>query len=127
MPDGILIVDDHTLVRITVRSLLKWHGFDICGEALNGTEAIEKVRELKPEIVLLDISMPGMDGIQTAFEIRRIAPATKIVFFTVHDDPHFAKATGFFGDAFVTKSAAGTELIPTLRRLMDDGQKAASA
>lgn len=115
----ILIVDDHKLARLTVRELLHWHQFAVCGEAASGKEAIEKVRELKPAIVLLDINMPGKNGIQTAYEIREIAPTTKIVFFTVHKSQEIANATRLYGHAFVSKSNAGTELIPTLRQLME--------
>lgn len=117
MPNEILIVDDHKLARTTVRELLYWHEFPVCGEAASGKEALEKVKELKPDIVLLDINMPEKNGIQTAYEIRQIAPATKIVFLTVHKSPDIANATHAVGHAFVPKSAAGTELIPTLKRL----------
>src|ERR1700739_375202 len=81
----ILIVDDHHAARTTLRELLDWHSFQVCGDAQNGKEAIEKVIELKPDIVLLDINMPVMSGITAATEIRRLAPSTKIVFLTIHD------------------------------------------
>jgi DNA-binding NarL/FixJ family response regulator len=110
-------VDDYKTARSTIRALLDWHSFQVCGEAKNGKEAIEKVQKLKPEIVLLDINMPEMNGIQAAYEIRHIAPSTKIVFFTVHDSPQVVSAMHVYADAFVSKSAAGTELIPTLNRL----------
>jgi DNA-binding NarL/FixJ family response regulator len=110
-------VDDHAAVRTTIRSLLDWHSFQVSGDAKNGQEAIEKVIELKPDIVLLDINMPVMNGIQTAYEIRRIAPSTKIVFFTVDDSPQLVSAMRVFSNDFVSKSAAGTELIPALNRL----------
>ena len=113
----ILIVDDHLAARTTIRSLLDWHSFQVCGDAKSGKEAIEKVIELKPDIVLLDINMPVMNGIQTAYEMRRISPSTKIVFFTVHDSPQLVSAMRVFSNDFVSKSAAGTELIPTLNRL----------
>jgi len=113
----ILIVDDHKLARTTVRELLNWHEFEVCGEAASGKEAVAKVKELMPGIVLLDINMPEKNGIQTAYEIRQIAPSTKIVFLTVHKSPDIAKATRAVGHAFVSKSEAGTALIPTLNRL----------
>jgi DNA-binding NarL/FixJ family response regulator len=75
--------------------------------------------ELKPDIVLLDINMPVMDGIKAAYEIRRLAPATKIVFLTIHDKPELIQSSQMWSHGFVTKSAAGTELIPTLHRLSD--------
>ena len=118
LTNEILIVDDHKLARITVRELLYWHEFEICGEAASGKEAVEKVKELQPGIVLLDINMPEKNGIQTAYEIRQVAPSTKIVFLTVHKSPELAKATHALGDGFVSKSAAGIELIPMLNRLV---------
>ena len=113
----ILIVDDHQAARTTLRELLDWHSFQVCGDAQNGKEAIEKVLELKPEIVLMDINMPVMDGIAAAGEIRRIAPRTKIVFLTVHDSPAFRAGVKPWAHGFVCKSEAGRELIPTLERV----------
>ena len=63
MSARILIVDDHLAARITIRELLDWHSFEVCGDAKNGKEAIEKVIALKPDIVLMDINMPGMNGV----------------------------------------------------------------
>jgi DNA-binding NarL/FixJ family response regulator len=113
----ILIVDDHQAVRTTLRELLDWHSFQVCGDAQDGKEAIEKVIELKPDIVLLDINMPDMNGIAAAQEIRRVSPSTKIVFLTVHDAPNFKVGARPWAHGFVPKSAAGTELIPTLNRV----------
>lgn len=89
----------------------------MCGEAKDGKEAIEQVIELKPDLVLLDINMPLMDGIQAALEIRRIAPQVKILFFTIHEAPEFINRLRLFAHGFVSKSAAGTELIPMVSRL----------
>jgi DNA-binding NarL/FixJ family response regulator len=118
MPAKILIVDDQLLVRKAIWSLLDGKSFQVCGEAKDGKEAIEKVVELKPDVVLLDISMPIMNGIQAACEIRRVAPLTKIVFFTNHDLPAVVDATRNLADGFVPKSDADALLIPTLDRLI---------
>jgi len=118
MPAKILIVDDNLGARITIRELLDWPGFQVWGEAKDGNEAIEKVIELKPDIVLMDINMPGLNGVKAAQEIRRISPATKIVFLTVHDTPAVMVGTRLWAHGFVPKSAAGTQLIPTLNRLV---------
>src|ERR1700740_69325 len=115
--DRILIVDDHHAARITLRELLDWHSFQVCGEAKNGKEAIEKVIELKPDIILLDINMPELNGVKAAYEIRRISPSTKVVFLTVYDTPGTKQITKMWSHGFVAKSAVGTELIPTLDRL----------
>jgi DNA-binding NarL/FixJ family response regulator len=113
----ILIVDDHQAIRRSLRAILDLPSFQVCGEAQNGKEAIEKVVELKPDIVLLDINMPVMNGVEAAREIRHISPQTKIVFLTIHDAPAFRDATRLWSHAFVSKSDAGTELIPLLNRL----------
>jgi|SRR5690242_19390449 DNA-binding NarL/FixJ family response regulator len=117
---GILLVDDHGIARSTVRQLLDAHALCICGEAADGQQALDQVKALNPELVLLDINMPVMNGIQAAFEIRRIAPATKILFFTVQEStPEAEAAVRLLGaDGFVNKSSAGTDLIPTLKRLL---------
>ena len=119
MPARILIVDDHLGARIAVRELLDWHAFQVCGEAKDGQEAVERVIELKPDVVVLDINMPRMNGIKAAEEIRRISPQTKIVFLTIHDGPEFANRLHMFAHGFVPKSSAGTELIPALNRLTE--------
>jgi CheY-like chemotaxis protein len=115
---GVLVVDDHSVTRNTIRSLLTWHSFPVCGEAENGKQAVEKVKELRPEVVLLDIEMPVMNGIQAAHEIRRISPSTRILFFTIHKDEAVSGARVMGAEGFVTKSAAGTDLIPALKRLV---------
>src|SRR5579863_3484540 len=97
MAARILLVDDFQRIRSGVRSLLTSEPMEICGEAENGREAIERVRELHPDLVLLDIVMPVMNGIDAAREIRCIAPSTKILFFSVEDSPEavsIARSTG---------------------------------
>ena len=119
MATRILIVDDYPMARKTVRSLLVWHSMEVCGEAENGKQAIKKVKELNPDLVLLDINMPEMNGVQAAYEIRQIAPSTKILFFTVHDTPESMAAAHLMVDGFVPKSAAGTKLIPEVKRVLN--------
>jgi DNA-binding NarL/FixJ family response regulator len=104
-------------VRTTIRSFLEPYSFQICGEATDGEEAIEKVRALRPDIVILDINMPVMNGVRAACEIRRIAPATKIVFLTAHAIPTVVHNILPWPDGFVSKGRADRELIPLLGRL----------
>jgi len=115
---GVLVVDDHDVTRSTIQSFLRQNFVPVCGEAENGKQAVEMVHELRPDVVLLDIEMPVMNGIQAAYEIRRISPATKILFFTIHKDEAVTGARIMGAEGYVTKSAAGTELIPALRRLV---------
>jgi len=92
---------------------------EICGEDENGKQALEKVRELKPDLVILDISMPVMNGLEAAREIRRFAPRTKIVILSVHDSPQIIEIAEKAGaDAYVLKSAADTDLNVTVKRLL---------
>jgi CheY-like chemotaxis protein len=115
----ILIVDDHEAIRRGIRSLLSRDSLEICGEAENGKQALEKVRELKPDLVILDVSMPVMNGLEAAREIRRFAPRTKIVILSVHDSPQIIEIAEKAGaDAYVLKSAADTDLNVTVKRLL---------
>jgi DNA-binding NarL/FixJ family response regulator len=113
----ILIVDDLPAVRRGIRALFHDHSFRVRGEAADGWEAIDKAIELKPDIILLDISTPGMNGFQAAYEIRRVVPTTKIVFLTVHNLPAVAHAARRVADGFVPKAVAATQLIPLLKSL----------
>jgi DNA-binding NarL/FixJ family response regulator len=112
----LLIADDNEITRIGVRILLARNPeWEVCGEATNGKEAVEKVLELAPHAVILDLSMRVMNGFEAAAEIRKIAPLTKIVFFSVHDLPAQVRQ---IGDAFVKKSDAVKELAVTLKRVL---------
>jgi DNA-binding NarL/FixJ family response regulator len=115
---GVLLVDDHRVTRSTIRALLNVHSLPVCGEAENGQEAVEKVRELNPDVVLLDVQMPVMNGIQAAYEIRRISPSTKILFLTVHHEEAASSVRLLGVDGVVVKSAAATDLVLALKRLV---------
>lgn len=81
----ILIVDDSTLVRQRLRDLLQRHpDWDVCGEAASGQDAVERVQELNPDVIVLDFLMPGMDGLQAAREIGKLVPSVPILMFTMH-------------------------------------------
>jgi DNA-binding NarL/FixJ family response regulator len=124
MSGRVLIVDDHLLMRRTIRSLLSWNSIPICGDATNGKEAVEKVERLRPDVVLLDVNLPVMNGIEAALEIRRIAPSTKILFFTIMDNPAGPAAARALGaDGWIPKAAGETVLIPELKRLLQSGDR----
>jgi len=115
-------VDDHPAARRTARAVLEDIGVNVavvCGEAENGKQAIDKVRALEPDIVLLDIGMPEMDGVQTAYAIRRMAPYAKIVFFTINDSPEAFTAAKLLGaEALVSKSSPASVLVSTIQKLV---------
>ena len=118
----LLIADDNEYVRIALRLLLmKRRDWDICEDAANGREAISKVSELSPDVVLLDVVMPVMNGFEAAKEIRRIAPATKLVFISMYDVPAIAGVVG--ADAFVSKALLPWELFATIDRVMGQSQQ----
>lgn len=79
MANGILIVDDAAFMRMMIRDVLSKNGYEILGEAENGQKAIEKFKELNPDLVIMDITMPEVDGIQAVKEIKKISPDAKIV------------------------------------------------
>jgi len=84
---GILIVDDYASIRQLLRSFVETNtGFEVCGEAENGADAIEKAKELQPDLVLLDMTMPGMNGAEAGPVIKRLLPHVKIILFTIHTD-----------------------------------------
>src|SRR5437867_2682447 len=82
MPERILLVDDHPLTRSALAALLTQHGFDVAGEASDGEEAIECAARLHPDLILLDLSMPGLDGLSALPRLREAAPACEVVVLT---------------------------------------------
>lgn len=113
-------MDDHEAMRRGLRSIFADGRWEVCGEAANGRDAVDRVRELKPDLVILDVSMPVMNGLQAAQEIRALAPSTKILIFTVHESAHFEDALRKAGaDALVNKTAAADQLIETAETLLD--------
>lgn len=79
MEKGVLIVDDASFMRMMIKDILTKNGYEVVGEAENGVAAVEKYKELSPELVIMDITMPEMDGIQAVKEIRNINPNAKII------------------------------------------------
>jgi DNA-binding NarL/FixJ family response regulator len=116
----LLIVDDHEIFRRGLRALLEPSSeWQICGEAVDGLDAVEQCKSLKPDIVVLDVSMPRLNGLEAARLIRRENPESKIVIITQHDSPQIRSAALEAGArAFVTKSAVGSELVSALRNLI---------
>ena len=99
----ILLVEDHEIVRRGLYDLIDGHsGWKVCGEAGNGKEAIEKVLALNPDLVLIDLSMPIMSGIEATKQIRRLCPSVKIVIVSMYDSQRIMAAEAG-ANAYVTK------------------------
>jgi DNA-binding NarL/FixJ family response regulator len=120
MKARILLADDHEIVRKGIKSLLDGQfPWEVCGEAENGREAVEKVDELHPDLVILDLSMPLLNGIEAAREIRRRAPNVKIVIFSMHDSARIAEEAKNAGaDAYLAKTAHFSDLQKTIANLL---------
>jgi DNA-binding NarL/FixJ family response regulator len=116
----ILIADDEKLVRNTLRSLLSDKGNCKVYEAADGQAAVDETQRVKPDVAVLDIVMPVMSGIEAAYEVRRLAPDTKIILMSSHYTPEEAAVLArLFGDGnFIAKSEMGKDLVPAINRLL---------
>ena len=116
----IVVADDHEMVRSGIKSLLDGHpSLKVCGVAANGKEAIDKVLELEPDLVIMDLSMPLLSGFLAALKIRQQAPHVKILVLSIHDDVVAEQVAHLMGaDAFLRKTATGQELISTISSVL---------
>lgn len=117
MKTRLLLVDDHAVIRFGLRMLLENEtDLEIAGEADTAYEAIRKVVELQPNVVLLDIGLPDISGIEAAAEIKRLSPQTAIVALTIHEDEeYFFKMLEAGASGYVPKRAAPEELLTAIR------------
>ena len=122
-PVRILIADDHEVVRQGVRAVLEQQpGWLVCGEAITGREAVAKAIELRPDVVVLDVSMPELNGLEATRQIRQVLPA-KVLILTVHDSDRLVTElldAGVHG--YVLKSDAGRTLVDAIRAVLRDGK-----
>ena len=119
----ILIADDHEAVRRGLRSALAGAGWRVCGEAVDGRDAIQKTLELKPDLVILDISMPNVGGLEAAREIIKSSKQTKILVFTMHESKQIREETAAIGvHALAVKSAPLSTLLATIDSLFRESQ-----
>ena len=116
----VLVVDDYEPWRKYVRSVLtRQPGFEILGEVSDGLKAVREAEELQPDLILLDLSLPSMHGIDAARLIRRVAPYSKILFLSENRHPEVAEAAlNAGGHGFVVKSDCGRELIVAIMAVL---------
>jgi two-component system nitrate/nitrite response regulator NarL len=114
----VLVADDHETVRMGLCAMLQSRQIEVCAEAKNGEEAIEKSRQLRPDLIILDISMPVLGGVEAAQEIRVFLPDVPILFYSMHNTPQLiaiAKSVGVQG--FVTKDQMAVRLFEAVDAL----------
>lgn len=115
----ILIADDHDLVRYGIKSLLETQSeWVVCGEAVTGQEAVRKTAQLKPDVVVLDINMPELNGLEVSRQILKKAPETEILILTMDESPALMRELINLGvHGYVFKSDFGGDLIPAVEAL----------
>jgi DNA-binding NarL/FixJ family response regulator len=115
----ILVADDHELVRRGIRGLLRARrGWIVVGEAMNGREAVEKANKLKPDVAILDISMPDLDGLQATRQIREAVPTTEVIALTMHESDQMVRRVLHAGAlGYVLKSDLATQLVKAVKNV----------
>lgn len=117
----LLLVDDHEVVRTGLRSFLETQkGLKILAEARNGVEAIERALETHPAIILMDITMPDMDGLEATRRLKSLCPDSQVLALTVHDDKqYFMEMLAAGASGYLTKQAAAEELVAAIHAVAD--------
>jgi DNA-binding NarL/FixJ family response regulator len=126
MAKRVLLVDDHRLVREGIRRTLEDAGFEVIGEADNGADGLDLAERLRPHVVLMDVSMPIVDGITATRRMRSRAPDTRVIVLTMHADTELvdrARSAGAAG--YLLKDASSEEVVLAVRRALD-GQRTIS-
>lgn len=115
----VLLVDDHKLIRVGLRNILEAEAdIDVVGEAGNGEDAVKQARELNPDVVVLDINMPGTNGIEATRKLKRLESAPRILIVSVHhQEPVPARLLEAGADGYVTKESAADEILAAVRQV----------
>ena len=118
MPIRVILADDHLLVRQGLRLVLEKEHIEVLGEASDGLEAIRLIQELRPEIAVLDLDMPGLDGLAVLRESARACPQTRTVILTRHmEEPYAVEALRIGARGYVLKTQASTDLVAAIRHV----------
>jgi NarL family two-component system response regulator LiaR len=123
MPFSILLVDDHKILRDGIKNILeRTPDFHVVGEAESGSDAVSLSRKLHPDVVLMDIGLPGMNGIDATSEVLRYCPSTKVMMLSMYDDANSVVAAFRSGArAFLLKKASSSDLLDALRTVSKGG------
>src|SRR6267378_6564895 len=114
----VLIADDYEAVRVGLCAILRSADISVCAQAKNGEEAVEKSIQLRPDLIILDISMPGIGGLEAARQIRIFLPDVPILFFTMHNSPQLFAITKLVGaQGFITKNETAVTLLKAVDAL----------
>jgi len=113
----VLLAEDHAVVRTGLRLIINSEeDMMVAGEARDGLEAVQTAHELKPDVIVMDISMPGLGGLEATRQIKRDQPATHVLILTIHDnEEYFFQAIQAGGDGYVTKAAPEWEVLAAIR------------
>jgi len=119
----VLLADDHAVVRFGLRALLEMAGMEVIAEAGEGREALRLAQELTPDVAILDVTMPGLNGIDAAPVLRERSPDTRIVFLSMHSDrEHVHRAIAAGASAYLLKGSASEEIVEAIRAVIVGGQ-----
>ena len=122
MPIQILVADDHRIVRDGLRAILEREGFKVVAEASNGREALEWTEKVRPDIAVLDLAMPILNGLDSAKEIQRISPKTKTILLTMHTERQYVlEGLRSGAKGFVMKTHASEDLVRAIREAARGG------
>ena len=115
----VLLADDHESVRRSLRTLIESHqGWEICAEAVDGRDAIKKIKRMQPDLVVLDIGMPYLSGLEVARDVKRNGPATKILIVTIHSSEQVAREAWECGaKGFLSKPDAARDLVKAIEMI----------
>jgi two-component system response regulator NreC len=118
MTTRVLLADDHSLLRQGLKGLLEKQGFQVVAEASDGEETLRSVEESQPDVAIIDISMPVLNGIDAARELKKSSPKTKVIVLTQHDEDQYVREALLAGvEGYVLKSQAGDDLVQAIQEV----------